>query len=302
MSSELPHDTPLDTPAASIIEAPVLAPELVVAGQRALERARTVETLEPAYAAWNELRAAHREARRRWTEERQRLIDQGSLLLGATRAALAATASRDDALSAPNAFLRDAQARLDATLAELEASIAGSEAAFAKQLDAMKALLVERVTRLAASQKPTFNLSVRVLAGGRRILHLRRLGEDESVLALAALTGRIPSRYEYLFDDSSDDLAAAPPTLYADEGITDVRGDAALDSRPQVWPVKGVLPVKLPSGQWMRWVARGVVLEAEALEGAQWRNLLTAGEAEALTGFLLAQQLSGRLVLQLVRD
>ncbi|PZR09854.1 MAG: hypothetical protein DI536_21200 [Archangium gephyra] len=301
MSSELPHDTPVDTPASSIIEAPALAPELVVAGERALERARTVETLEPAYAAWNELRAAHREARRRWKEERQRLLDQGSLLLGATRAALGASPG-SEALAAPNEFLREAQLKLEAALAEIDASSASGEASFAGQLDSMKALLFERVARLATSQRPVFNLAVRVLAGGQRILHLRRLGEDESVLALHALTGRIPSRYEYLFDDSTDDVSAAPPTLYADEGVTDVRGDASLDSRPQVWPVKGVLPLKLPSGQWVRWSARGAVLEAEALDGAQWRNLLSAGEAEALTGFLLARQLAGRLVLQLVRD
>lgn len=300
MSSELPHDTPVDSPASSIIEAPVLAPELVVAGERALERARTVETLEPAYAAWNELRMAHREARRRWKEERQRLVDQGSLLLGATRAALGSSSA--DGLTTPNEFLRDAQQKLDAALAEIDASAAQGEAAFAQHFDAMKALLLERVARLGGSQRPVFNLAVRVLAGGQRILHLRRMREDESVLALHAVTGRIPSRYEYLLDDSSDDLSAAPPTLYSDEGVSDVRGDAALESRPQVWPVKGVLPVKLPSGQWMRWIARGAILEAEALEGAQWRNLLSASEAEALTGFLLAQQMSGRLVLHLVRD
>lgn len=300
MSSELPHDTPVDSPATSIIEAPALAPELVVAGERALERARTVETLEPAYAAWNELRAAHREARRRWSEERQRLVDQGSLLLGATRAAF--TSGSTEGLAVTEGFLRDAQLKLDAALAEVDATSARGEAAFASQFDAMKALLVERVSRLAASQKPVLNLAVRVLAGGQRILHLRRLGEDESVLALHALTGRIPSRFEYLFDDSSDDVMAAPPTLYADEGVTDVRGDAALDSRPQVWPVKGVLPLKLPSGQWARWSARGVVLEAEMLDGANWRNLLSSTEAEVLTGFLLAQQIAGRVVLQLVRD
>lgn len=295
----LPHDTPVDTPVVSIIEAPALAPELLVAGERALERARTVETLEPAYAAWDELRQVHRDARSRWLEERQRLVDQGSLLLGATRAALQSQAG--EGLAVQNAFLADAQSKLDATLAALDADIARAEAVFASKFDAMRALLKERVARLASSQRPVINLAVRMLAGGKRILHARRLGEDESVLALHVLSGRIPTRFAYLFDDSSDDLQAAPPTLYADEGVTDVRADAGLETRADIWPVKGVLPVKLPSG-WMRWAARGVVLEAEILDGAGYRNLLSAEEAEAITGFLLAQQISGRLVLQLVRD
>lgn len=304
MSSGLPRDTPVDTPAASIIEAPALAPELLVAGERALERARTVETLEPAYAAWSELRQAHRDARRRWSEERQRLLDQGSLLLGATRAALGSPpgGSAEPALAAAQSFLIDAQSKLDATLSQLDRDVAQAEAAFAAQLDAMRAVLHERVSRLAAAQRPVLNLAVRVLAGGQRILHLRRLGEDESVLALFALSGRIPSRFGYLFDDSSDELNAAPPTLYADEGVTDVHGDGSLETRAQTWPVKGVLPMRLPGGAWVRWFARGAVLEAEVLDAGAYRNLLSAAEAEAITGFLLAQQLAGRVVLQLVRD
>lgn len=296
----LPHDTPVDTP-ASIIETPALAPELLTEGQKAVERARTVETLEAAWAAWDELRRAHADSRRRWREERQRLIDQGSLLLGATRAALSQGPS-EAALAPQAAFLADAQAKLDATLAAFDGDVARSEQAFASQLDTLKALVWERVSRLASSQRPTFDLSVRVLPAGKRILHTRRLGDDESVLALFALSGRMPSRYGYLFDDSSDDVSAAPATLYPDEGVTDVKGDAALDARPQVWPVKGVLPVKLPDARWMRWVARGPVLEAELADGEGWRNVLTTEEAEAVTGFLLAQQLSGRLVLRLVRD
>ena len=141
---------------------------------------------------------------------------------------------------------------------------------------------------------------MRALAGGQKILHLRRLTEDESVKLHFVLTGRIPSRYGYLLDDSSDDLSAEPPTLYPDEGVTDVRAAIDLLSFPEVWPVKGALRAVLPDGRWMRWVSRGAVLEAELVDGA--RNVLSAAEAEAITGALLALQISGRLVLQLVRD
>jgi hypothetical protein len=52
----------------------------------------------------------------------------------------------------------------------------------------------------------------------------------------------------------------------------------------------------------MRWVARGVVLEAEVQDGEVFRNQLTRDEAERITGLLLANKLAGKLELELVRD
>ena len=66
--------------------------------------------------------------------------------------------------------------------------------------------------------------------------------------------------------------------------------------------MKGALRARLPDGRWVRWVSRGAVLEAELLDGEAGRNVLSAEEAEQITGALLALQLSGKLVLQLVRD
>ena len=67
-------------------------------------------------------------------------------------------------------------------------------------------------------------------------------------------------------------------------------------------PVKGMIPLALPDGGWMRWVSRGAVLEAELLDGAAFRNVLSAAEAERVTGLLLAHRLAGRIELELVRD
>ena len=85
----LPRDTPRDFPAVgsrALIEAAELGPDPALLGPQALQRARSVETLEVAYAAWSELQEAHRLARRRWEEERRRLSEQGSLLLCASTA------------------------------------------------------------------------------------------------------------------------------------------------------------------------------------------------------------------------
>lgn len=314
MKKGLPRDTPRDVPAVNpgaLIEAAELGPDPLRLGEEALVRARSVETLEVAYAAWVELQQAHRAAKKRWDDERKRLQEQGSLILGAVKAAGASgPAAEGDALqktSALDAFVKDAQEKLESALRLLEERSVAAEKVFVAELKKVRDELRARVARQAVSVKPVFKLVIRVLGDDRRILHARKLGGDESVIALFTLTGRIPSRYEFLYDDSTDDVLAAPPSLYADEGATEVRPTAPalaseLSSRAEVWPVKGVLPVTLPDGTWVRWISRGPVLEAEVREGDGFRNVLTSAEAERITGLLLAHKLSGKLELELVRE
>lgn len=286
-----------------LIEAPAVDAALLATGESALARARSIETLEAAYAAWDELRLAARAVENQWAAERRRLEEQGRLLLGAAKIALNLPLPEGEASLAPNnAFLADAQSKLDAAAADLALGQRTSADYFATKLKELRAITMERVARFSASQPPVVNLAVRALAGGKKILHLRRLTEDESVKLHFVLTGRIPSRYGFLTDDSSDELSAAPPTLYADEGLTDVRAPIELLTFAEVWPVKGALRFQLPDGRWVRWVSRGVVLEAEVLDGDAARNVITEAEAEAITGALLALQLAGKLALQLVRD
>ncbi len=307
----LPHDTPVDTPAVgAMIEAVDLGPDAEVLGAQALTLALGVETLEAAWEAWAELKLAHQRARKRWVEERKRLEEQGSLLLGAVRAASGASPGQSEALTTQgslDAFLVDARQKLEATQRSLDEKSRVADEAFGLELAKLRDALLARVKRQAATMRPTFKLAVRVLGPEQRILHAHRLGHDESVIALFALTGRIPSRYGYLFDDSTEDVGSAPPALYADEGVTEVRPGPArfialLEGLAEVWPVKGGLPVRLPDGSWMRWVARGPVLEAEVRDGEGFRNVLTREEAERLTGLLLANKLAGKLELELVRE
>ncbi len=309
----LPRDTPADFPApvsGALIEAAELGPDPEMLGAQALLRARSVETLEVAYGAWAELQDAHRAARRRWDEERKRLSEQGSLLLGAVKAAAVAPSSGEVGLvktNALDAFLRDAKEKLAAAQLQLEERARSAEQAFVSELRKVREELRSRIDRQAATVRPVFRLMIRVLAGERRILHAHRLGEDESVIALFALSGRIPSRYGFLFDDSTDDAMATPPVLYADEGVVALRPTPSalyqtLSGLTEVWPVKGMLPMALPDGTWLRWISRGAVLEAEVQDGDGFRNVLTHTEAERITGLLLSHKLAGKLELELVRE
>jgi hypothetical protein len=317
MPRDLPRDTPLDTPVArqpteALIEAPQLGPDAAQAGAQALARARSVETMEVVYEAWLELKRAHATAQRRWREEQERLRQQGALLLGAVKAASATPAVQEDAAllasSTLDAFVVEAREKFSAAERELEERVRVADEAFRAQLGLVRRELVERVRRHAAALRPRFELAVRALPGDRRILHARRLGLDESVVALFALTGKAPSRYDYLLDDSTDDVLAAPSVFYAEEGVVDVRPSAQAllatlrEGPPDLLPVKGMIPLALPGGGAMRWVSRGAVLEAEVLDGDAFRNVLTAAEAEQVTGLLLAHRLAGRIELELVRD
>ena len=301
MRKDLPRDTPVDTPAVAIIEAPDLGPIADAVGPRALARVQQVESLEAAWSAWRELIAARAALLRRSQEERHRLESQGSLLLGAMQAA-----GTSEGLSPQDPVVLDARRKLAEASEALEVQSSTAAARFDEAIAAARQAIIERVTRQAAVARPHFRLAVRELAQDRRVLHLHRFGPDESVIALFALSGRIPSRYEALFDDSSDDLSREPPVLYPDDGLDGVRPGpldlvAELRSRTQVWPVKGQLPMELGS-TWVRWLARGAVLEAEILDGASFRNVLTRAEAEQITGALLRRKLAGAIELELTRD
>jgi hypothetical protein len=306
------RDTSVDPPRAvgvgEIIEAPRLGLDVAAIGAEALVRARSVETLEALYGAWSELHAAWKTARRRWTEEQQRLEEQGSLLLGAMKAAAGTGAASSSALATTEGLAQasaEAEAKLRAVREDFAHQIARAEQGYALEVERLRSALLERVRRHAAVSRPDFRVAVRVV-GERRILHAKRLSDDDAVLALFALTGRAPSRYGFLADDSTDDVRAAPPSLYPDEGLTEVRPPpaallASLKERTELWPVKGCLPL-LHGERLVRWVSRGAVLEAELAEGGGWRNLLTRDEAEQLTGLLLALKLAGKIDFELVRD
>jgi hypothetical protein len=265
------------------------------------------QDIESAYEAWQELREHHRAALARLNDERRKLSDQGDFVVGAVRAARGDGAP--DALAMPgelDAFLGDAAKKLEAAKRELdvaaEASAKKWEATFAE----VRAEVRARVDRTLAHVKPKVRLRLRTLAGDRRILHVDRVSPDEAVLLCRVFTGRLPSRYGFLFDDTTDDLAAAAPTLYAEEGNAEVRPEAyvvaaLLDAPGEVLPLKAMLVLKAQSTL-VRLIERGPVMEAEVADGAAFRNVLSREEAERIAGHLLKLKLDGLINLELVAD
>jgi hypothetical protein len=290
-------------PAVGMIE-PVQTPSVKDA---AAVLATLPETIEAAYAAWDDVRQSLSTLRNTFAAERARLAQQGELLLGAVGAVrpvssegLVRRADVDRLAEEARKNLADAQASLEARAAEAERAL---QNALRAVVDEVRARVIRRAERVP----PKVELMVRVLPGDRRILHARRPSADTAVCWVYAVSQRIPSRHHFLFDDSTDDVLLAPPTLYADEGIEpsqlrpSPKGLAALlEPRPTVWPIKGIIPMVTSFGAF-RWLGRGAVLEAEVADGEHFRNLLTKEEAEALTGALLSLKLEGKIDFELVR-
>jgi hypothetical protein len=273
---------------------------------------RGLETLETAYEAWLELKLEHAAARLRFKEERERLDQQGSFLVGAVRAA--GVESKPG--SAPNllpagadSFLRGAEARLSQAREEVARKEADSEAFYQQVFDEIRATLTDRVRRYLEASRPSLKLLLRKVGATRSILHVARVSSDESVLLCFLFTRRIPSRYGFLFDDSTDEVSLPPAPLYPDEGVDShgIRPDAAalaarIGSPGGALPLKGFLPVFIPRPEggedFFRLLQRGPVMEVEVAEGPGFRSILTREESERFAGHLLRLKLEGRLELE----
>jgi hypothetical protein len=280
------------------------------------------QTLENAYDAWLELRLAHAGFVARGAQERRKLEQQGAFLVGAVRAAAeqppGPQKTLPDALMAPGAdplegFLHQAQHKLGAARSQLEAELGAQQALYQEAFEKIRAELQARVERTARQVRPALLLRLRSLAQGRTVLHLDRVRPDEAVLLLHALTGRIPSRYGFLFDDATDDAQSAPPTLYAEEGVEAERtrpSPSALrelvDAGAPILPVKGHIPILVPRAQGgallFRLLQRGPVMEVEIEDGPAFRGLLTRQEGEQFAGHLLRCKLQGLVDLEVLAD
>lgn len=287
------RDTPVDT--------------ALVRGSVGLSRLSTATSLQQAYEAWEGLRADYLAAMSRVAGEQKQLEEQGSLLLGAVRFATAppgGSASTQGLVASPFSEAEATLSRAREAVEVTRASLIAQHTALEQQA---RAKLRELTQQYAAKAPPVVRLMVRSLGDERRILHLERPSGDEAVLLMFALSGRIPSRYGFLFDDSTDDATLAPASLYPEEGVAApaVRANGMkllgiLTSLTEVWPLKGMLPM-IDGPRFVRWLSRGAVLEAELAEGDGFRNVLQREEAEQITARLLTLKLEGKLQLELSR-
>ena len=255
-SPDLPHDTPVDTPRVDVAIAVPSEP-----GKVQLTALKQSETLESAYAVWDELRATHRSVAQRFASERKRLKDEGDFVVGTVEAAKRAGApllpGQEGLVKASDAdaFLAQAKAKLAASVEQLEQLSQQTEGAYQQALATVRHEVRSRIERYLQRVRPHVRLMLRVMPRDQRVLHVARVGPDEAVLLCFLLNGRVPSRYGYLFDDSTNDAQGEPPHLYADETVAiDIEAASPgpprlkdmLNSSPEVVPVKACIPLWVP--------------------------------------------------------
>jgi len=276
----------------------------------------SLETLEAVYAAWAGRREERRALLERAAVERSRLEVEGRFLVGAARAASGArpgpTSDGEGALVSPgslDALVREAEARVAATREAFEQAHAQALAAADAACAELAQATAERVRRHALAAPLPVKLWLRPVGGGRAVVHLERPSPDAAVLLFFLLTGAIPSRHGYLYDESTEDLSLGPPPLYPDEGISpaELRPTAeALGQRLRVGgsvlPVRGFIPVVLETEAGVRdlfrFLQRGPVLELEHLVDGAFQSVLPLGQAERVAGLLLRLRVEGRLQLE----
>lgn len=274
-----------------------------------LAKSHGLETLEAAYGAWLEQKLEHAERSAAMASELRRLQEQGRFMMGTVRAAgVTGAPAAGGALARRgelDSFLHQAQARLTSAREELERRLREEQAAYEKAEARLCQRIRARVERHLQKVRPRLLLLLRPVLPERRILHLERVSGDEAVLLLYLFTGKIPSRYGFLFDDSTDDPSLPPPPLYPELGVASqaVRPSpgalAELLSGPAtVVPLKGFLPLRVGKA-FYRLLQRGPVMEVEIQDADGFRNLLSPQEAEALGGHLLQLKLEGKIELEI---
>lgn len=272
------------------------------------------ETIEAAYAIWSTHKLEHAAAILHFEQERRRLEGQGSFLVGAVRAAGAqpgSAAKSEGALARPRRlehFLNDAEARLSQARQRLEQQAKRELLQYEKRSREQRTMVRKLVERTLSLVRPRLELLVRPAGQDRKILHLARVSPDEGVLLCFLFSGSVPSRYGYLFDDSTEDATLAPAPLYADEGLgpSQLRPGAAalralVETKAGVLPVKGFIPVLVPDASgssFFRLLERGPVMEVELQEGEGFRSILMPAEAERFAGYLLRLKLEGKIELE----
>ena len=288
----------------------------------ALDIALQSESLPALYAAWLELRLARAAAVVALQREEQQLTRKADYLLKTVAAArdlptlpaTRSTSKKGRGLSKPDplaAFHAQAQEELDAGRKALQLR-ARREDKQAQALDArVRKALLQRADAHLSIHRPHLAVTAHPVGAAQVMLEVARFGDEDAVLLTRLLHGRLPTRWGFFADDTTEDLARGPARFYADEGLTALHPadasaeDAVLHGPGPFLPLRGLIPFTIPGKPWPRFrlVHHGPIAQVEARpEGGAYAHVLQREDGELLTGHLLRLKLAGKLQLTLDVD
>ena len=284
------------------------------------------ESLEALYAAWLDVRLQNAQAAAALAKEHELLDTRAAYLLKTVEAARKLPAEpapkkakkpktkstkKSKALVEPDPlaqFHAQARAELERARKDLATRQKSEEKdAAATEARVRKALLARADLHLTL-HKPSVKLNAHPVGKDQVLLQLGPIGEEDAVLLLRLLHGKLPTRWGYYGDDAIDDLQRGTAQLYRDEGVSEPwpadaeAFDAAAFAKGDFAPVRANFAFALGGAGFphFRFVHRGPVGQVEARrKGEPYQHVLRREDAELLSGYLLRLKLSGRIELQL---
>jgi hypothetical protein len=244
------------------------------------------EDLQFGFESWEALRTLALRQRAAVAEESKRISFEEEMLAGALKKIGTVGAASDSA-----ALLKRESAEFENEIQTLSSRI--------------KEDLYQRVQKRCELLKVKLTLYVRDIGSNATMLHLGKLSEEEALIAMFLFSEKIPSRYGAHLDDSVDSVLLPEANVFVEESVDVSRMEplaliSLLNSDAKVIPMKGSIPMKVGT-QWIRWVSRGPILEAEFIELHGYRNTMTRDEAEEVLGQFIQLKLSGKIELELGR-
>jgi hypothetical protein len=300
----------------------VAPPKSSKAAPTALAIALESESLPALYEAWLALRLERASARAALTREQEQLTRKADYLLKTVAAARdlpaapgpKATSGKGRGLVQVDplaAFHAEAQKELDAAGKALRQRAVREEKSARAQDARVRKALLQRADAHLAIHKPRLAVTAHPVGSTQVMLELARFGDEDAVLLTRLLHGRLPTRWGFFADDTTEDLARGPARFYADEGVTALHPadadaeDSVLHGAGDFLPVRGLIPFSVPGKPWPRFrlVHHGPIAQVEARRvGAGYAQLMPREDGELFTGHLLRLKLAGKLELTLAVD
>jgi len=272
------------------------------------------ETIGAAYQAWEELRSQYKNAIQNYTQQRASLQLHGEFVLGAAQRAHAEGFEENAATHtglAPSAAKWIEQSRQ--RLKEISQIWAEAQSQMTRCFEQasleIEQEIVRRADKTLAAVRPRLHLTIHHLGKEHCILQFERMDELTSVLLSRLISGKVPTHYAFLFDDSVSQLDGAADALYVDDlqpmpiqqpcwpSVLKLLNDKEKLSAP--W--KGHIPIAC-EGE-LLWILKqkGVVMEVEqaTMKEAQACEVLEATQAQWMVARFLKWVHEGKIELKL---
>jgi len=269
------------------------------------------ETIGAAYQAWEELRSEYAKATQSHAQKSAYLTMHGEFILGAAQKMHAQEALGENAaapvglLASPGGQLIEQSRQRLSEISQMWASAQlHMRRCFEQASREIEQEIVRRVDKTLAAVRPKLSLAVHHLGKERCILQCERISELDSILLSRLISGKVPTHYAFLFDDSVSQVEVAE-ALYADETteqppwprIRELLGDKEKLSAP--W--KGQIPIVHEEELVWMLKQKGVVMEVEqaAMEEAQASPVLEVSKAQWIVAHFLRWMHEGKMDLRL---